>query len=147
MKTLHLFATTFLILGASASSIGAQKSKERVLATKYITGTTVGFEMGDYQHVEILLTNGKKMSFFIFKPGLDFFLAVHKESKLQLTYEIANVNIPESGGLMKVERLVSAKAGTVTYENWWKKMKAKHTMEQLINKYEPLVSKYQLNRN
>ena len=136
-----------LILCYCSSSIVAQKSRERVLATKYITGTTVGFEMGDYQHVEIQLTKGKKMSFFIFKPGLDFFLAVHKESELQLTYEIANVNIPESGGLMKLERLVSAKTGTVTYENWWKQMKAKYSMEQLVNKYEPLVTKYQLNKN
>ena len=117
---------------------------DRVVAVKTVSGRTSGFEMGDYQHVEIRLTNGRRMSLFIFKPGLDYFLAVNKAKLLQLTYEVAEVHIPEAGGMQKIERLKSAKFGNMTYESWWKSMKAKYSMQQLDNKYGPLVEKYKL---
>ena len=127
-----------------SSVVVAQKTKgEKVIATKHIQGRTVGFEQGDYQHVQIRMTNGKKTSFFIFKPGLDYFLALHKSSLLQLTFEVADVNLPENG-LTRLERLTSAKSGAITYEGWWKQMRAKYSVEQLDNKYGPLVTKYQL---
>jgi hypothetical protein len=142
--TIVLLVLSCLLL-CSAVLCAQQKSKgEKVLAVKTIKGRTVGFETGDYQHVDIRLTNGKRKSFFILKPGLDYFLAVHKTSLLVLTYEVADVNLPENG-LTRLERLVSAKAGSVQYEDWWKQMRAKYSVEQLDDKYGPLVSKYQLN--
>ena len=144
-KAFNLLLGLICLVTCSAGVHAQQKSKgEKVIAVKYIKGRTVGFEMGDYQHGDIRLTNGKRKSFFILKPGLDYFLAVHKKSLLVLTYEVANVNLPENG-LTKLERLVSAKAGSVRYEDWWKQMRAKYSIEQLDNKYGPLVSKYQLN--
>lgn len=146
-KTLMLFVVVSLIASAWSSEVHAQRStkRDKVIAVKSIKGRTVGFEMGDYQHVEIL-TKGKKKSFFIFKPGLDYFLAVHKNSLLQLTYEIADVNLPEAG-VTRLERLVSASAGPVKYETWWMQMRKKYTVEQLDEKYGPLVSKYQLRQD
>ncbi len=129
----------------AAPVIAQQKTKgERVVSVKTVSGRTVGFEMGDYQHVEVRLTNGRRKSFFIFKPGLDYFLAVNKAKLLQLTYEVADVHIPEAGGIQRVERLRSAQFGNVTYESWWKAAKARYTIEQLDNKYGPLVAKYKL---
>jgi hypothetical protein len=140
----------FLIvcLLACVAPVNAQQKpkSDRVVAVKTVSGRTLGFEMGDYQHVEVRLTNGRRKSFFIFKPGLDYFLALNKAKLLTLTYEVADVHIPEAGGIQRVERLRSAKYGTVTYESWWKEMTAKYTIEQLDNKYGPVVSKYQLNR-
>lgn len=136
-----------LCLLGCVAPVFAQQQKpksDRVVSVKTVSGRTVGFEMGDYQHVEIRLTNGRRRSFFIFKPGLDYFLAVNKTKLLQLTYEVADVHIPEAGGVQRVERLRSAKFGNVTYESWWKSMRAKYSMEQLDNKYGPLVAKYKL---
>jgi len=99
--------------------------------------------MGDYQHVDILRTNGRRKSFFIFKGGLDYFLAIHKDDVVTYTYQVADVNLPESGGMTRVERLVSAKVGTLTFETWWKKVRAKSSLEQLDEKYGPLVRKYE----
>ena len=144
-KTTIVLLVFSCLLLCSAVLCAQQKSKgEKVLSVKNIKGRTVGFEIGDYQHVDIRLTNGKRKSFFILKPGLDYFLAVHKKSLLVLTYEVADVNLPENG-LTRLERLVSAKAGAVRYEDWWKQMRAKYSIEQLDDKYGPLVSKYQLN--
>jgi hypothetical protein len=131
------------LLFCVAPAFAQQKPKgERVVAVQTVNARTVGFEMGDYQHVEVRLTNGRRKSFFIFKPGLDYFLAVNKAKLLQITYEVADVHIPEAGGVQRVERIRSARLGNVTYESWWKKMKAQYTVEQLDNKYGPLVEKY-----
>jgi len=144
-KAFNFLLGLICLVTCSAGLHAQQKSKgEKVIAVKYIKGRTLGFEIGDYQHVSVRLTNGKRKSFFILKPGLDYFLAVHKKSLLNLTYEIAEVNLPENG-LTRLERVVSATAGSVRYEDWWKQMRAKHTIEQLDDKYGPLVSKYQLN--
>jgi len=99
--------------------------------------------MGDYQHVDILRTNGRRKSFFIFKGGLDYFLAIHKDDVVTYTYQVADVSLPESGGMTRVERLVSSKVGTLTCETWWKKVRAKSSLEQLDEKYGPLVRKYE----
>jgi hypothetical protein len=124
----------------------AQSSKrDRVISVKTIQGRTVGFEMGDYQHVTVKPTNGRKKSFFIMKPGLDYFLALNKNSLLMLTYEIADVDLPETGGKTRIDRLTSAKAGKVSFESWWKKVSRGNSLEQLDDKYGPLVKKYSLN--
>jgi len=62
---------------------------------------------------------------------------------LQRGYQVADVNLPESGGMTRVERLVSAKVGALTFETWWKKVRAKSSLEQLDEKYGPLVRKYE----
>jgi len=139
-----LIVFTCLLLGLVGLSAHQKAKGEKVLAVKSIKGRTVGFETGDYQHVDIRLANGKRKSFFILKPGLDYFLAVHKKSLLTLTYEVADVNLPENG-LTRLERLVSAKAASVRYEDWWKQMRSRYSIEQLDNKFGPLVSKYQAN--
>jgi len=45
--------------------------------------------------------------------------------------------------MTRVERLVSAKVGALTFETWWKKVRAKSSLEQLDEKYGPLVRKYE----
>jgi hypothetical protein len=111
---------------------------------KTIQGRTVGFEMGDYQHVTIKTMNGRKKSFFIFKPGLDYFLALNKGSLLSLTCEVADVDLPESVGKTRIERLTSARAGKTRFESRWRKVSGSNSIEQLEDKYGPLVKKYEL---
>jgi hypothetical protein len=123
----------------------AQKKRaDKVISVQTVDGRTIGFQMGDYQHVEIRRTNGRRKSFFIFKGGLDYFLAVNKNSPVTYTYEVADVNIPESGGITRVERLVSAKVGNLRFETWWKRVRANSSVEELDKKYGPLVAKYEV---
>jgi hypothetical protein len=129
---------------ASTIAVAQRKKAEKVISVKTVQGRTIGFQMGDYQHVDIRRTNGRRKSFFIFKGGLDFFLAVHKNSLVTYTYEVADVNIPESGGVTRVERITSAKVGNMNFESWWKRETASKSIEELDKKYGPLVAKYEI---
>lgn len=151
-KTLALFLLLCVNISASSnasatsasSALSAQK-RDKVIATKIIKGKLKGFEVGDYTHAVITLDNGKEESFFIGTFGLDYFLAQHKDEPLVLTYQIVDSYIPEAGGVQRIDRLSSARAGTLTSAAWWKKMKAKHTVAQLEKMYADSVEKLRLN--
>ena len=145
MKKYSLAATCLFLCLAFSTAFAQQKTKpDRVISVKTVQGQTLGFQMGDYQHVDIKRTNGRRKSFFIFKGGLDYFLAIHKDDVVTYTYQVADVSLPESGGMTRVERLVSAKVGNLTFETWWKSVRAKNSIEQLDDKYGPLVRKYEV---
>jgi hypothetical protein len=122
----------------------AQKNKkpEKVKAVKTISGKFINFEMGDYVHANIKKTGGKIKSFTIGNYGLDYFLVEYKSKPMSFTYEIVDAYIPEAGGNMTIERLKSAKFGTLTFESWIKQLEKKYTYEQIEKKYEALVDKY-----
>lgn len=154
LKLTPFVALTMLFLGASAYFnqaaahgivVKAAQKKDKVIATKSITGTLKGFEVGDYTHAVIKLANGKEKTFFIGSAGVDYFLALHKGESLVLTYQIVDAYIPEAGGKMRIERLSGAKAGTLTSAAWWKQMRAKHSIEQLDKMYADNVEKLRLN--
>jgi hypothetical protein len=142
-RSLVILCLMFLFIAPTVSP--QRKSKaETVVSKKTIQGRTVGFQTGDYQHVDIRAKDGRRRSFFIFKPGLSYFLALHKNKQLTYIYEVADVKIPENGGLTRVERLVNAKVGDLKFDSWWKDGTSKFTLEQLDDKYGPLVRKYEL---
>jgi len=144
MKKFSLAFTCLFLCLVPSQALAQQKTKrDKVISVTAVEGRTLGFQMGDYQHVDILRTNGRRKSFFIFKGGLDYFLAIHKDDVVTYTYQVADVSLPESGGMTRVERLVSAKVGALTFETWWKKVRAKSSLEQLDEKYGPLVRKYE----
>ncbi|HEY0384516.1 MAG TPA: hypothetical protein VGC64_00825, partial [Pyrinomonadaceae bacterium] len=122
----------------------AQK-RDKVIATRNITGTLKGFEVGDYVHAVIKLSKGKEESYFVGSPGLDYFLALHKGEQLSLTYQIVDSYIEEAGGVQRIERLNGARAGKLTYAAWWKQMRAKHSFDALDKMYSGMVEKLRLN--
>lgn len=143
-----LLLLTFVSAAAQTNHTAAAKpaqNRDKVVATKSASGTLKGFEVGDYMHAVIKLTNGSEASYFIGQPGLDYFLAEHKDKPLVLTYQIVDSYIPEAGGSQRIERLSGARAGALTYAAWWKKQRAKHSFEQLEKKYGPVVEKLRLN--
>jgi hypothetical protein len=142
MKT-RLIAICLLLLTSSVA-LAQKKGVEKVVSVQTTQGRTIGFQMGDYQHVDIRRNNGKRKSFFLLKGGLDYFLAMHKNSLVTYTYEVADVNIPENGGVTRVERLVSARVGNLKFESWWKRETANNSIEELDKKYGPLVSKFEI---
>jgi hypothetical protein len=152
LKALPLFL--LFVISASAapvnnaslpSSTATAQKRDKVIATRSATGTLKGFEVGDYQHAVITLANGKEASYFIGEMGLPYFLALHKDETLVLTYQVVYSYIPEAGGTQRIERLSGARAGKLTYSAWWRKMRAKHSVAQLEKMYEGMVEKLRLN--
>jgi hypothetical protein len=145
MRKLSPVVVSLIFVFIAPLALSQKKSKaEKVISVKAIQGRTIGFQMGDYQHVDIRVKGGRHKSFFIFKAGLSYFLALHKNNQITYTYEVADVKIPENGGLTRVERLVNAKVGDLKFDSWWKDVSSKSTLEQLDDKYGPLVRKYEL---
>jgi hypothetical protein len=99
----------------------------------------VGFEVGDYLHAIVRRSNGERVSFFLTKPGIQYFLVLRKDELLELTYQVVDTYIPEAGGMETIKRLIAAKASGQTYAAWWKDIGTKFTMTQLRRKYDPLV--------
>ena len=151
MKPLLLCLLLFVNAGAIPKSTlrsfpfkPAQK-RDRVIATKTITGTLKGFEVGDYVHAVIKLPNDKENSYYIGGQGADYFMALHKDEQLVITYQIVDSYIPEAGGKTRIERIKSVRAGKLTSDAWWKKLRAKNSFDQLDKRYGPLVEKLRLN--
>jgi hypothetical protein len=152
LKTLPLFLLLFINAGATPINIAsgllptmAAQNRDRVIATRTVKGTLKGFEVGDYTHAVIKLQNGKEESYYIGGTGVDYFLALHKGEPMVITYQIVDSYIPEAGGKMKIERISAARAGTETSATWWKKTRAKYSVNQIEKKYGGLVEKYRLN--
>lgn len=120
---------------------GRKRHPDRIKETKLIKGSFFGFDVGDYLHAMIKKLNGETISVFLVKPGMEYFLALHKNQPLELTYQVVDTYIPEAGGMETIKRLISAKAGNLTYAVWWTDMRNRFTMAQLREKYDALVQK------
>ncbi len=138
-------SANFAHTAARATFINSAQRRDKVIATRSANATLKGFEVGDYVHAVFNLANGKENSFFIGPPGLDYFLALHKDESMVLTYQVVDSYIPEAGGTQRIERLTGARAGKLTYAAWWKKMRAKHSVAQLDKMYGKEVEKLRLN--
>lgn len=125
----------------------AQKNKpDKVKAVKTVTGKFVSFEQGDYFHADIKNSKGKTLSFWLGgERCLECFIALNQGKTMTFTYEIVDTYIPESGGRMVIERIKTAKAGSLTFEKWWKDLRKQYSAEQIENKYSSLVDKFTKN--
>lgn len=113
---------------------------DKIIATRTLNGSFVGFEMGDYLHAEIRKSNGKPLSFFIGgSESLPYFLAANKDKQLLLTYQVLDSYIPEAGAIARMERLVAAKSGNETDQKWWKRISKSTNVNALRKKYDALV--------
>jgi hypothetical protein len=132
-------------LSVLSQSWSAQQSRnvDKVRATKSIKGRFIGFEFGDYTHAVIRRPNGRTQSFFLFEPGMEYFLAVHKGQPLEFAYQVVDTHLEEAGNI-RIERLTSAKGSKVNYEQWWKRISARYSMEELERRYRSLIDKYEL---
>lgn len=152
LTLLGLISLSFLSVSANqalnstnAALVNSAQRRDRVIATRSVTGKLKGFEVGDYTHAVINLANGRENSYFIGPPGLDYFLALHKDEQMVLTYQIVDSYIPEAGGRQRIERLSGARAGRLTYAAWWRQMRAKHSLAQLDRMYGKAVEQLRLN--
>jgi len=123
-----------------------QKHKDRVLWTKHVQGKLVGFEMGDYMHVEIRTTAGKKMSFFMGRGGLEYFLADNHTKTFDFTYSLVDAYIEEAGGYQRITRVKDARIGRLTYNAWANTHLEGMRDEDVERTYGKMVDKLILNK-
>ncbi len=106
-----------------SAPVAATESEEapliHLLAVKHTAGTMVCFEVGDYTHAVIRHEAGEEKSYWLGEISILYFLAVHRNQPLDLTYEVRDVFIPEAGERMETETLTEATAGDVTANDWW----------------------------
>jgi len=121
---------------AEPSPNPAEQTPDKVLETKSLTGTFVGFESGDYLHAVIRQQDGKSASFFL-ERGMEIFLVDHKDQPLELTFQVVETDIPEAGGATTIERLSAVRAGDQTFADWWKT--AEPSFGKLLDKYQTRI--------
>ena len=88
------------------------KPKEKAGAVQTTEGTFIRIDEGDYLHWVMKTTQGKEMSFFVLKPdaGLEKVLAApgpFAGKKCRVQWKSSTENIPEAGGMMKLEQILS----------------------------------------
>ena len=140
----RLFVASALCLAFVTTGVAQGKihPPDKIKATRTVRGTFVGFEMGDYLHAEIRKANGKRVSFFMGEPeSLRYFLALNKGKQLMLTYQIVDSYIPEADGMNTIERLVSARIGSETDTQWWRRIRRSGNSEKLRARYEELIER------
>lgn len=142
---LFVAASAAPVVNNASARPSSMQRRDRVLSTRTVRGTLKGFEVGDYVHAVIRLENGKEESYFIGGMGVDYFLALHKDEPLVITYQVVDSYIPESGGRMRIERISGARAGRETSAAWWRRVRARNSVEQLDKKYGAMVEKLRLN--
>ncbi|MBS1720328.1 MAG: hypothetical protein JST35_07775 [Armatimonadetes bacterium] len=126
------------LLLAAAISVHAQ---DKVLKTRTVKGSLVKFETGDYLHAIIKTGKTKTESFFLAKPGLEYFLALNAKKPGVFTIEHARTKIEEAGGMVDIDRISDAKFGKLTYKAWYAATRKKMTPEQMDKTYGPLIGK------
>lgn len=81
-------------------------------AAKVTEGTFTGIEEGDYFHWNMKSKDGEELSFFILKPdaSVDKVLEnadAYRGKKCRITWKKSKEKIPEAGGTMDVEQILS----------------------------------------
>jgi len=138
------FATAMLPSQRTFAQCGGPPDK--IKATKTVAGSFKGFEVGDYMHAVITKTNGKEVSFFLgHNESIQYFLVTHKGQQLTITYQIVDSYIEEAGGVQRIERISSVRAGTLTDAAWWRQQRKGSSVSKLRTKYDEMVAKAQLN--
>jgi uncharacterized cupredoxin-like copper-binding protein len=145
IKTLILLSLICFSCGnitiVSGQSLVMQRRKptDKVKATRTVKGYFTGFEVGDYLHALIKTSAGSEISFFVTQRGMKYFLALHKGQPMEFTYQVVDTYLPEPDDIETIKRLVATKVGDETYSNWWRQIKARLTMRQIQETYDPMV--------
>lgn len=94
---------------AALKSKSGDKSKSKVQNTE---GVFTGIEQGDYAHWKIRTAAGEELSFFVLRPDASIEKVLEKPEafvgrKCRVTWKTSTENIPEAGGKMEIEQILS----------------------------------------
>src|SRR5438094_7959618 len=76
----------------------------QALAVRHVTGTFIGFTVGDYYHAGIR-PEGQAPQWFFVPVSLRYFLASRKGQVVRATYPDGTTHAPESGGKVGIGQL------------------------------------------
>lgn len=104
--------TSFIKVLNAKSGGKTKPADDKAAAAKIVTGTFTGIEEGDYFHWNMTTDAGEEVSYFILKPdaSVDKVLAKpesFKGRKCKVQWKETTENIPEAGGKMKVQQILS----------------------------------------
>lgn len=113
---LGLFSILFLL----PAMPWAQEPQDKVIATKSVTASYVGAEIGDYNHAIFRTGDGKEIDFWCSGEMVEF-LNKYKGKKIDITYEVTDTYIPEARRVQRIEVIKDAKVENQSFSAWKKK--------------------------
>lgn len=115
------------LLGLLALAIPAAISAQpdgRVLRTRIVTGTFLGWERGDYLWAR-LQVGGRRLSAMPGDDPIGPFLEARRARPLRLWIATVRVTLPEAGEV-EIERIVRARDDSVTADQWWRRLSPRY---------------------
>ncbi len=100
-----------------------------------VVGIFLGYEVGDYIHPVIREEDGDVISFWSTDPLMDYFLTRLVGSRVILEIEEADSYIPESGGMMRIFRVIGVSTDTGSFFQWRDSLEAEGDPEDLLGDY------------
>jgi hypothetical protein len=97
---------------AALKKAAGKSSGKAQAAGKVVEGTFTGIEQGDYFHWNMTTKSGETMSFFILRPDDSVEKITENPDsyvgkKCRVTWKKSTENIPEAGGKMEIEQILS----------------------------------------
>lgn len=128
------FFMTAYMLTMLAAFAGAEKHPDKLVETKTMTGHLIGFQQGDYLHALIKTSEGRTEDFFL--NGEECFLALNKNEKITVRYDVVSRYFSEGGGYYPAQIMRSLQAKGQDYRAWQKSSKESDIdCSELIEKY------------
>ena len=124
MRNWHIRLTSILglllILSLLPTMTCSQEPQDKVIATKSITASYVGAEIGDYNHAIFRTGDGKEIDFWCSGEMVEF-LNKYKGKQIDITYQITDTYIPEARRVQRIEVMKDAKVENQSFSTWKKK--------------------------
>ena len=114
-----LLALLLAFAVASPSQAPAQDD-ERVLGTRVVTGTFLGWERGDYLWAR-LQVGRRRLTAMPGDEPIGPFLEARRARPLRLWIATVRVTLPEAGAV-EIERIVRVRDDLVTADQWWNRL-------------------------
>lgn len=124
MKPLLLFA---LLAAAPAlfAPAGGQAEAERVLRTRVVTATFLGWERGDYLWARLDVRGRGRISAMPGDDPIGPFLEARRARPLRVWLARVRVTLPEAG-TVEIERIVRARDSRINADSWWSRLSPAH---------------------
>ena len=97
----------------------AAGARDQVLRTETVTGTFVGWEMGDYLWARIQAPGRGEIGAQPGPPPIDLFLDAHRGRPVTVEIATVRTDVPEAGGETEIRRITAARSGETNAEAWW----------------------------
>lgn len=124
MKPLLLFAL-LAIAPSLATPAAGQAEAERVLRTRVVTATFLGWERGDYLWARLDVRGRGRISAMPGDEPIGPFLEARRARPLRLWLATVRVTLPEAG-TVEIQRIVRARDGRINADRWWDRLSPAH---------------------